>query len=122
MYSFVNAHNTMNFLEIKNKTKNTKINDKIEFVFKLLLFAEYGIETSTGDLNNLSNLSISNLRTTTSNIATTSTSTNPSYNHKSTDDYCLYKYNELNEYNHLCKEIKQTLLLYRMKLKCFLFI
>lgn len=65
---------------------------------------EYGIETPTGDLKHLSNLSISNLRTTNPNIATTSTTTNPSYTHnKSANDnnYCLYKYNEFNECNHL---------------------
>lgn len=66
-------------------------------------YTEYGIETPSGDLKDLSNLSISNLRTTNPNIATTSTATNPSYAHKSTNDnnYCLYKYNEFNECNHL---------------------
>lgn len=68
-----------------------------------ILSAEYGIETPTGDLKGLSNLSISNLRTTNPNIATTSTTINPSYAHKPTNDtnYCLYKYNEFNECNHL---------------------
>lgn len=68
------------------------------------LSAEYGIETPTGDSKDLSNLSISNLRTTNPNIATTSTTTtNPSYTHKPTNDtnYCLYKYNEFNECNNL---------------------
>lgn len=74
--------------------------------------AEYGIECPTGDLKNLSNLSISNLRTTSPNIATssTTTTTNPSYTHKPTNDnnYCLYKYNEFNnECNNLMQQQQQ---------------
>lgn len=79
----------------------TKTNDK--------RLEDYGIETSTRDLKHLSNLSISNLRTTTPNIGTTSTSPNPSsHNHKSTDDYCLFKYNEPSDCNHLCKDPNKT--------------
>ncbi|XP_055315817.1 putative uncharacterized protein DDB_G0282133 isoform X4 [Sitodiplosis mosellana] len=72
-------------------------------VASLTVHKQYGIETPTGDLKHLSNLSISNLRTTNPNIATTSTTINPSYTHKPTNDnnYCLYKYNEFNECNNL---------------------
>ncbi|XP_031620295.1 potassium voltage-gated channel subfamily H member 7-like isoform X2 [Contarinia nasturtii] len=73
-------------------------------VTSLTVHKQYGIETPTGDLKHLSNLSISNLRTTNPNIATTSTTTNPPYTHNkpaNDNNYCLYKYNEFNECNHL---------------------
>lgn len=88
---------SMNDPETTTTTKQNSINTYHIFP------AEYGIETPTGDLKHLSNLSISNLRTTNPNIATTSTTSNPSYTHRPTNDnnYCLYKYNEFNECNHL---------------------
>lgn len=104
MPSKLNQNRKEHIFQIKENVKKQEPKELIPNQhLNFLVPTEYGIETPTGDLKHLSNLSISNLRTTNPNIATTSTSTNPSYIHKSTNDnnYCLYKYNEFNECNNL---------------------